>query len=86
MSDKLYALRRTVVNAVVGLVIAFLANLGFDIDSEALTLVLDGLLIGFWYLLSNWALGVAPDWLKKILAVLTGGASTPSYEGLHEAP
>ena len=85
MNNKLIAIRRTVVNAVVGLVLAWLANLGIDIDGDALTLVLDGLVIGLWYVLSNWLLTVSPEWLTKVLALFTGGAVTPTYTGTNEA-
>ena len=53
MSDQIVSIIRTVVPAVVGLLIVQLARIGVDIDSGALSAVISALLIGAYYFLAR---------------------------------
>jgi hypothetical protein len=60
MSDLVIAWIRTITPGLVGLVIAAAAQAGIDIDSEALLVVFNGVIIGAWYLVARWLESVAP--------------------------
>lgn len=74
MNDIVMSVRRTVVPAIAGLIIAGLVAAGFDIDSDALNQVVDGLFVGVYYLLLRILERANPMW-----GVLLGGRKQPSY-------
>lgn len=74
MNDLVVAWIRTFVPVVVGLVIAWLAQFGIEIDGDALALVFDGAVIGVWYAISRWLESVAP-WFPW-----NGVRSVPTYK------
>ena len=53
--EQIISIIRTIVPAIVGLIIAQLAKAGLEIDQAALTVVFDGLIIGLYYILVRWA-------------------------------
>ena len=77
MSDYVVSVIRTIVPALVGLIIAGLANVGIDIDQPALEAFLTSLIIGAWYALARW-LEANVSWLKWI----NGYVKAPTYEKL----
>ena len=80
LGDMITSWIRTIIPALVGLIIVQLANLGVDIDSGALTVVIDGAVIGLYYVavrfLENW---------KPFFGVLLGVPKAPTYTGTHAA-
>lgn len=60
MNDLIVAWIRTLVPGLVGLVLGTLAAIGLDIDSAALTTVVEGAAIGIWYLISRYLEKIAP--------------------------
>ena len=74
MSDYVISIIRTVVPAVTGLLIAWLLQLGIDIDEGALSAVINGLLVGAWYAFARW-LEEKFTWADWILGV----KKTPTY-------
>jgi len=60
MSDLVIAWIRTIIPAIVGLILAWAAKAGITIDSDALARVIDGIAIGAWYLVARWLETVAP--------------------------
>lgn len=73
--DLLASFVRTLVPTVVGLVLAWLATANIDIDSQALTVVIDGVFIGGYYALVRLLEQKFP-WL----GVLLGWKMQPTYE------
>lgn len=76
MSDLIVSIIRTVVPALVGLIIATLANVGIDVDSDSLVVVLNGLFIGAYYALARLLESRFPaaGWLL-------GQPKPPTYDG-----
>ncbi len=74
MSDYVISVIRTVVPAAVGLILAQLLKLGIEVDAGALTVVIDGVLIGAWYAVARWIESNVP-WLSWI----NGIRKQPSY-------
>jgi hypothetical protein len=74
MNDVVLSSIRTVVPIIVGSVVAFLAQKGFDIDKDAAILVVSGLCIGVYYLLVRFTEHKWPA-----VGVLLGSKKQPVY-------
>ena len=74
MNDYLIAIIRTIVPAVVGLLIAQAARAGFDIPQAELVVVVEAFCIGVYYVAVRYAESIYPG-----LGVLLGVSREPSY-------
>lgn len=74
MNDSVIAVIRTVIPAVAGLIIAGLANIGIDVDQTALVAVLNGVVIGLYYIVVRWLEKRIP-WMGWLL----GYPKPPTY-------
>lgn len=75
-NDQLVALVRTVVPAVVGLLLAAAAKANIDIDGGALNGIVDAVVIGVYYLVAR---QLEKRWPK--FGVLLGIPKQPTYQG-----
>lgn len=75
-NDQLVALVRTVVPAVVGLLLAAAAKANIDIDGGALNGIVDAVVIGVYYLVVR---QLEKRWPK--FGVLLGIPKQPTYQG-----
>lgn len=80
-SDQLVSLVRTFVPALVGLAIAALTKINADIDSAALTALVDAIVIGAYYTVVRF---LEARWPK--FGILLGVPKQPSYPGATDAP
>ena len=75
MNNLAISVIRTWVPIIVGVILTFAAKAGFNIDSEALTIVITGIITGMYYLVVRFAethFGSSWGWLL-------GKASRPAY-------
>ena len=77
MRNLIVAAVRTAVVSAVTLIVAYLAGIGIEVDSQALELALTGLAIGVVNLALNWLQTRLP-WLGSIMS-LGLSRETPSY-------
>jgi hypothetical protein len=79
LNDTLVSIIRTLIPSLVGLIISSLARIDIHLDSAALTVVADGLIIGLYYtivrLLERWQ-----PWFGWLL----GMARQPAYGAVGE--
>jgi len=76
MNDYVVSLIRTLVPVAVGALVAWLATIGFDIDSEALVAPITGILIAVYYAAARWAESRWPA-----AGALLGRKAAPTYGG-----
>ena len=69
MRDALISAVRTGVQAVVALVVAWLAGFDIFVDADALTIVLTGVGVSIVTLALRWAEANAPPWLTTVLSL-----------------
>jgi len=73
MSDLVTAWIRTITPGIVAVLLTWATKAGLDIDGEALLVVINGIILGAWYLLSRYLEKVLP-WVPW-----NGVKSTPKY-------